>query len=136
MTEHIFLNFLMWIKSSLMFFRMYQMKNFQTLADLSKNHYSFCDITRNFDGLKATFSYLINGPFQQIKLQIYCILYIWAIINNTFNSQTIFPCFPSSQKGNCFCSSALSLNDNLASYYLSMLIFIRLKIREICHLSR
>ena len=55
---------------------MHQMKNFQTLADLSKNYYSFFNITRNFDGLKATFSYLINRPFQQIKLQTYFILYI------------------------------------------------------------
>ena len=52
------------------------MKNFQMSADLSKNCYSFVNITRNFDGLKATFSYLITGPFEQIKLQTYCILYI------------------------------------------------------------
>ena len=55
---------------------MYEMKNFQTSADLYKNHYSFFNITRNFDGLKATFSYLINVHFQQIKLQTYGILYI------------------------------------------------------------
>ena len=55
---------------------MHQLKNFQTSADLSKNYYQFFNITRNFDGLNATFSYLINGPFQQIKLQAYCILHI------------------------------------------------------------
>ena len=43
---------------------MHQMKNFQTSADLSKNYYSFFNITRNFDGLRATFSYLIHVPFQ------------------------------------------------------------------------
>ena len=43
---------------------MYQIKNFQTSADLSKDYYSFFNITRNFDGLKANFSYLINRPFQ------------------------------------------------------------------------
>ena len=57
---------------------------------------SFFNITRNFHGLKATFSYLINGSFQQIKLQIYC------IVTNTFISQTIFPCFLGSQKGKYF----------------------------------
>ena len=78
---------------------MHQMKNFQTVADLSKNYYSFFNITRNFDGLKATFSYLIDVPFQQIKLQTYCILYIsycklyFHLADN---------CFPVSQKGICF----------------------------------
>ena len=55
---------------------MIQTKNFKTLADIDKNYYSFFNIPENFDGLKATFSYLINGPFQQIKLQTCCILYI------------------------------------------------------------
>ena len=68
-----FLTFLPWIKTFLMFFWMHKMKNFQTLTDLSKYYLPFCNITRNFDGLKATFSYLINKPFQQIKLQTYCL---------------------------------------------------------------
>ena len=55
---------------------MHQMKNFQTLADLSENYYLFVNITRNFDDLKATFRYLIDVSFQQIKLQTYFILYI------------------------------------------------------------
>ena len=72
---------------SLMFFWIHQMKKLQTMADLSKNYYLFFNITRNFDGLKATFSYLIDVPFQQIKLQTYCILYcIYAIVNNNFIS--------------------------------------------------
>ena len=78
---------------------MYQMKNFQTLADLSKNYHSFFNITRNFDGLKATLIYLINVPFQQIKLQSYCILYItyckqyFHLADNFFP----FPMFPERQ---------------------------------------
>ena len=61
-TVQVFL-FLLWIQSSLMLFWMYQMKNFWTSADLSKNYYSFFNITRNIYGLKA-FSYLINVLFQ------------------------------------------------------------------------
>ena len=88
---------------------MYQMKNFQTSADLSKNYYSFLNITRNFDGLNATFRYLINGPFQQIKLQTYCILYI-SYCKQYFHLADIF--FPVSQKGKYFCSSASDIGRN------------------------
>ena len=75
---------------------MYEMKNFQTLADLSKNYYSFFNITRNIDCLKAIFSYLINGPFQQIKL---------------------YPVSQVPRKENIFCSSAL-VPDNECEYLL------------------
>ena len=80
---------------------MYQMKNFQTLADHSKNCYSFFNITKNFDGLKATFSYLINSPFQQIKLQTYCIFYI-SYCKQYIHLADSFSPFPGSQKGKYF----------------------------------
>ena len=84
---------------------MHEMKNFQTLADLSKNYYSIFNITRNFDGLKATFSYLINVPFQQIKLQTYCILHI-SYCKQYFHLADNF--FPVSQKGKYFFAALVS----------------------------
>ena len=85
---------------------MYQMKNFQTLADLSKNCNSFFNITRNFDGLKATFNYLINVPYQQIKLQTYCILCISYCKQYFHFADNFFPVPQVPRKENMFCSSA------------------------------
>ena len=84
---------------------MYQMKNFQTSADLSKNYHSFFNITRNFDGLKATFSYLMNGHFQQIKLQAYCLLYISYCKQYFHLADNFFPGSQVPRKENIFCSS-------------------------------
>ena len=65
-TEQIFLNFSTVDQKLFNVLLNTSNEEFQTSASLSKNYYSFFNITRNFDGLKATFSYLKNGPFQQI----------------------------------------------------------------------
>ena len=78
------------------------MKNFQTSADPSKNYYSFFNITRIFDGLKATFSYLINVPFQQIKLHTYSILYISYCKQYFYLADKFFPVSQVPRKGYFF----------------------------------
>ena len=86
---------------------MYQMENFQASTNLSKNYYSFFNITRNLDGFKATVSYLINVPFEQIKLQTYCILYIsyYKQYFHLADNFSLFHRFP--ERKAFFCSSDL-----------------------------
>ena len=92
---------------------MYQMKNFQTSADLTKNYYSFFNITRNFDGSNATFSYLINVPFQQIDMQNYCILYITYCKQYFHLAGNFFPVSYVPRKENIFAALNLSFNNTV-----------------------
>ena len=120
-----------------MFSWMHQIKNFQTLADLSKNFYSFFNITRNNDGLKAIFSYLINVPFQQIKLQTYCfILYISYCKQHFHLADNFFPFSRFPERKLFF--AALVLISNYCVYLKTHWFILHcslglLKQRNICH---
>ena len=93
------------------------MKNFQTSADLSKNYDSSFNITRNFDGWKATFSYLINVTFQTDKAAD--LLYILYKLLSTLllSHREFFPRSPGSQKRKYFLQLCLC-------YYVTL--FLRL----------